>query len=203
MSFIPRKIVDRVRPASAGRFAFYLLRAVSVTEESASGISSPADETARVAAARSRAELRLQRQRGALRPLGWGVIAIVVAGSLTAHPAPGVHGKAIGVLVALCAFVLSLAGAIQDRFAELRELAQVPVLALIGAAGVALTALQPKGATGLAGGAGVWMAVARLPLAPGAALAGAVTAALDLAAALTGSSASGIAATTLCAPCSR
>ena len=41
----------------------------------------------------------------------------------------------------------------------------------MGAAGVALVALQPRGATELAGGAAVWMAVARLPLPLGVTLA--------------------------------
>ena len=40
----------------------------------------------------------------------------------------------------------------------------------MGAAGVALVALQPRGATDLAGGAAVWMAVARLPLVLGLAV---------------------------------
>jgi signal transduction histidine kinase len=59
----------------------------------------------------------------------------------------------------------------------------------MGAAGVALIALQPRGATALAGGAAVWMAVARLPLPLGFSVGGAVTVGLGLAVALGGSSA--------------
>ena len=66
---------------------------------------------------------------------------------------------------------------------------QTAVIAVMGAAGVALVALQPRGATALAGGAAVWMAVARLPLPLGIAVAGAVTVGLGLAAALAHSSA--------------
>jgi signal transduction histidine kinase len=70
----------------------------------------------------------------------------------------------------------------------------------MGAAGVALAALQPRAATGLAGGAAVWMALARLPLALAAALAAAITVGLGAAAALSGSSSSVVLATAaLCA----
>ena len=67
----------------------------------------------------------------------------------------------------------------------------------MGAAGVALVALQPRGATVLAGGAAVWMAVARLPLPLGFSVGGAVTVGLALAAALAGSSAAAVVAGTL------
>jgi signal transduction histidine kinase len=50
---------------------------------------------------------------------------------------------------------------------------------------------------GFTGGAAVWMAVARLPLAPGIAIGGVTAAALDVTAALTGSSPTAILATTL------
>jgi signal transduction histidine kinase len=69
----------------------------------------------------------------------------------------------------------------------------------MGTAGVALVAIQPRGATTLAGGAAVWMAIARLPLPLGISIGCAVTAGLDLAAVLGGSSAAAtVAATLLC-----
>jgi hypothetical protein len=78
--------------------------------------------------------------------------------------------------------------------------AQVPVIAVMGAAGVAIAALQPRSATDLAAGAAVWMAVARLPLGPGVAIGSATTLAVGLAAALGGSSAGAVlAAVLLCA----
>jgi signal transduction histidine kinase len=67
----------------------------------------------------------------------------------------------------------------------------------MGAAGVALVALQPRGATDLAGGAAVWMAVARLPLVLGLVLGAAVGVALCIALALAGGSSAGVVATAL------
>jgi signal transduction histidine kinase len=70
----------------------------------------------------------------------------------------------------------------------------------MGAAGVALVALQPQGATELAGGAAVWMAIVRLPFTLGAAVAIALTIGLDLALAVGGGSAAAVlAASLLCA----
>jgi signal transduction histidine kinase len=125
------------------------------------------------------------------------VIVVVVAGSVGTHPAPGLHGKAVGVTIALCVFAVALAVAIRDLFTELAYTLQALVIAAMGAAGVALVALQPRAATGLAGGAAVWMAVARLPLAVGIVLGAAITVALDVAAALSGNSSAAVLATTL------
>lgn len=159
--------------------------------------ANPGGESRRVADARSRAEHRLGHQRDILRPLGWAVILVVVASTVDAHPGPGLHGKAVGVTLALCAFVATLARAVGDRFPERGYGAQAGVIAAMGAAGVALAALQPRGATELAAGAAVWMAVARLPLALGVALGAAVTLALDVATALSGSSSAAVLAATL------
>jgi signal transduction histidine kinase len=151
----------------------------------------------RVAAARSRADERLRRQRAALRPLGLVLIVVVVAGSAGSHPAPGLQGKGIGVALALCAFGGALAFAIRDLFTGLSFVLQAAVISVMGAAGVALVALQPRAATGLAGGAAVWMAIARLPFELGIALGTGITLALDLAAGLAGTSSAGVIATTL------
>jgi signal transduction histidine kinase len=193
-------LVDRLRLASAGRSSVYLLGAVSAAEESGSVLaeaSGSGGESQRVSEARSRAERRLRRQRGTLRPLGWAVIVVVAVGTLNVRPAPGLHGRGLWVTLALCVFIASLAIAIRDRFPELGYAMQGAVISATGAAGAALTALQPKGATGLAGGAAVWMAVARLPLVAAIVLAAVITTALDVAAALSGSSSAAVLATTL------
>ncbi len=154
-------------------------------------------DSQRIAGARERAEHRLHRQRETLRPLGWAVIAAVVAGAVGGQPHPGLHGRPLGVTLALCVFAAALAAATRGRFAERTPVSQAAVISAMGSAGVALVALQPKGATELAGGAAVWMAVARLPLALGIAIGAAVAVAEDLAAALAGSSAAAVVAATL------
>ena len=154
-------------------------------------------ESRRLAEAGERAEQRLRRQRNTLRPLGWAVIVAVAAGAISGHPAPGLDGKAIGVTIALCAFAGTLALAIRARFTERSDGLQAAMIAVMGAAGVALVALQPQGATELAGGAAVWMAVARLPLLLGVPLGAVITVGQDVAAALSASSATAVLATTL------
>lgn len=154
-------------------------------------------ETQRLAGARARAEQRLRRQRDTLRPLGWAVLLAVVAGAFGGDPHPGLHGRALGVTLALCAFAGPLAVAIRDRFARRGVLVQAVVISAMGSAGVALFALQPKSASGLAAGAAVWLAVARLPPVPGVVLGAAIAIAEDVAAALAGSSTAAVLAATL------
>ena len=172
------------RPAYAGRTAFYRL-----------AVNAP--QSAREAEARVRAAQRLARQREILRPLGALVIVAVAVGAISGHPAPALHGRGLGITVALVVFAAALAFAVRVRFCELPVSLQAGVIAVMGAAGVALVALQPRGATELAGGAAVWMAVARLPLPVGAALAAAITAGLGIAAAVAGGSAAAVAANVL------
>ena len=126
-------------------------------------MTATANESRRVAEARSRAWQRVRRQRDALRPLGWAVIVAVAAGAFGDHPAPAPHGKGLAVTVALCAFAATLGLAVRDSFSERGQAFQAAIVSAMGAAGIALAALQPKGATDLAAGAAVWMAVARLP----------------------------------------
>jgi signal transduction histidine kinase len=154
-------------------------------------------ESARVADARSRAAERLRRQRDALRPLGVVVIVAVAASAIGGRPAPGLHGDGLGVTLALCGFSASCAVAIGARFTALAYELQVAVIVAMGATGVALAALQPHDATGLAGGAAVWMAVARLPSGPGIALGISIAIALDVAAALSGQSGAAVLGLTL------
>jgi signal transduction histidine kinase len=148
-----------------------------------------AAQSPREAEARTRADQRLRRQRDIFRPLGLFVIAAVAIGAINGHPAPGGHGDGLGVAAGLVVFAVSLALAVSRSFVGRSLAVQTSVIAAMGAAGVALIALQPRGATALAGGAAVWMAVARLPLPLGFSVGGAVTVGLGLAVALGGSSA--------------
>ncbi len=173
---------------------------MTATEEPASVVGTPVaadSESARVAGAQTRAALRLRGQRDTLRPLGLAVLAVVVVGTLNGHPQPSWHGSGLGVTLALIVFAAPLAAVIRSSFIERGLGLQAAVIAAMGAAGVALAALQPDGPAGLAVGAAVWMAVARLPLAFAIMLGGATTVALDVASALAGSSSSAVLASTL------
>ena len=175
------------RPVSAGRRAFYRL-----------AVDKP--ESAREAEARARAEQRLRRQRDTLRPLGLVVIAAVVIGAINGHPAPAGHGSGLGVAAALVVFAAALAFAVRgaSSSAACRCRPRRSPRWLLPES--RWSRLQPHGATELAGGAAVWMAVARLPLPLGAALAAATTVGLALAEALAGGSAAVVlAAILLCA----
>lgn len=176
-----------LRPVSAGRSAFYRLP-----------VDTP--ESAREAQARARADQRLRRQRDILRPLGLVVIAAVAIGAINGHPAPAGHGTGLGIAAALVVFAAALALAVRASFIDRSLPVQTATIAAMAAAGVTLVALQPHGATELAGGAAVWMAIARLPLPLGATLAATTTVGLALAEALAGgSTAVVLAAILLCA----
>ena len=138
-----------------------------------------------MAQARSAARERGDAARQALWPLGWAFIAIVVTASVQAHPAPGLRGAGLGVTVALAVYAAAVATAVTPGWARRGLAAQAVVIALIGGAGVALAAVQPHGPAELAAPVGVWIAAVRLPPAPAAAAAGAITAALAVAAGLT------------------
>lgn len=142
----------------------------------------------REAEARSRAEDRLRRQRDVLRPLGFVVIAAVLVGAINGHPALGVHGRGLGVAMAFLAFALALGFAVRSSFPALPISGQAAVIGFMGAAGVALVALQPHGSAALAGSVAVWMAITRLPLRLGIALSSATAAGLALAEGFAGGS---------------
>jgi signal transduction histidine kinase len=154
-------------------------------------------ESERVSAARSRAERRLHRQRETLRPLGLAVILVVVTASATSHPSPGVNGKALAVTLALFAFAGGVVAAIGDRFPDRGLAIQAGVIALMGAAGIALAGLQPRGAAQIAAGVAVFIAMARLPQRAGVVLAAVVAVGLDVVIALAGSSSTSIVGATL------
>jgi signal transduction histidine kinase len=141
--------------------------------------------SARVAAARARAVERGDRQRQALRPVGVAFIVIVVVASVQAHPAPGPRGAGLGIALALVAYTAAVASAISVRWARRGPAAQAVVIAVIGAAGVALAAWQPNGPVDLAATVGVWFAAVRLPPGPAAVAAGAITGSLALTVGLT------------------
>jgi signal transduction histidine kinase len=171
-------------PVFGGPSAFYRLR-VDTTG------------TTREAEARARSDERLRRQRDALRPLGLIVMAAVAVGAINGRPAPGVHGLGLGVAACVAVFAATLEWTARSGFVARSTTTQVAVITATGAAGIALVALQPKGATELAGGAAVWMAVVRLPIVVGASLAASVAIGLDLALSLAGASAAAVVAATL------
>jgi signal transduction histidine kinase len=149
-----------------------------------------------VAATRAQASERHRRQRETLRPLGFVVIVAVVISALSGDPRPSLHGAGLGLTVALVVFAVTLIIAIRDSFPERSVATQAGVLGVMGAAGIALVALQPR-ATQLAGAAAVWMAVARLPFRLGVPLGVAITIGLDVAFGLAGGSAAAVVATML------
>jgi signal transduction histidine kinase len=151
-------------------------------------------ESERVAEARARAHERLHRQRGTLRPLGWAVLLVVVLGSANSQPVPGPNGKALAVTLALCVFAATLMVAVRDGFPERDVRLQTGVIALMGAAGVAIAGLQLKGATGVAAGAAVFMAITRLPFKAAVSVGGAMAIALGVVTAAAGGSSSAVAA---------
>jgi signal transduction histidine kinase len=139
----------------------------------------------RVAQARSRAGDRRYRQRQKLRPLGWAFIAVVVVAGLNSHPAAGLTGTRLAITAAIAVYVVAAAVGLTPGWAERGHAAQLAVITLAGVGGVALAALQPRGAAGLAASLGVWIAAVRLPALPAAAAGGAITVALGITIALT------------------
>jgi signal transduction histidine kinase len=148
--------------------------------------AAPTRQSQRLIDARVRAARRVERQRDLLRPLGGVVLLIVITGALNASPRPGLRGIGLGVTLALGAFAGSTALAIGGRFTGRGGGIQAAVIAFMGAAAVALAALQPQGTAQFAGGAAVWMAVARLPIRPGVALGVVIGVALDVATIVSG-----------------
>jgi signal transduction histidine kinase len=122
------------------------------------------------------------------------VILIVVFGSASSHPAPGSHGRGLGVTLALCVFGAALLMALCDGFPERSIAHQTGVIVAMAAAGVALAALQTSGANTVAAGVAVFVAVTRLPFRIACVLGSAVAVALGAATALVGDSASTVTA---------
>ena len=150
----------------------------------------------RVEAARHRAAERVQHQRDLLRPLGWVILALVVTAAFGARPAPGLHGRSVGVTTAIVVFAVTLAVALRTPFAERPQAVQAVVTSAMGAAGVTLVALQTQGATELAAAVAVWLAVTRLAGVAGWVIAAAITVAVDIAATVAGASSTAVLAAT-------
>ncbi len=142
-------------------------------------------DSARVAAARSRTAERIRRQRQQMRPLALAFIAAVVVSAEEGRPAPGLAGLRLGITAALAVCAVAAVVGLNPGWAERGAGAQGLVIGLLGGGGVALAALQPHGATGLAASLAVWIAAVRLPAWPAGTATAAVTAALAAAVALT------------------
>jgi signal transduction histidine kinase len=122
---------------------------------------------------------------------------VVASVALTTAPAPGLRGARGGVTAALAVYVASTALAIGDRFVDRAMAIQVAVIAVMGVAALGLVLLQPRGATGLAVGATVWMAVTRLPSELGVGVAVGITVGQDALALSSGAAGAAVLAATL------
>jgi signal transduction histidine kinase len=152
--------------------------------------------SAREAKAEARSRERLKAQRAAFRPLGIVIIVAVVVSASSQSPGLGLHGRSLWVTVSVVVFGLALVWLIRDQ-GERSLAAQTAAILVLAAAAVALSALQPHGATELAGAAAVFLAAARLPLLLAGVIAVGVTTALDVTVAVTGGGAAAVIATTL------
>ena len=141
-------------------------------------------ESARVTDARARAAARRERQRARLRPFGAAAGVVVAVSVFESEPAPGSSGRGLAITLVLATYLVLLA-ALMRGFGDRRPAIRVPLVAALGAAGVALAGLQPHGPTEVAAGVAVWVAVARLRPAVGIGLAAAITTGLAVTTALT------------------
>jgi signal transduction histidine kinase len=103
-------------------------------------------------------QARQQRMVGAMRPLGWAAVAVVVVAGSQVHPRPGLSGEHLGVLLSLIGFVAGVAAVMLGRGRS--AAAQVPPFALLVLSSAALVALQPRGPAFL----GAFIAVAAAAL---------------------------------------
>lgn len=174
---------------------------ITSTEPAAEGTPQPGAElSAREAEALTRNRKRLREQRAALRPLGIALVVAVIVSASSQTPGLGLHGRSLGVTVSLVLFALALTVVIRDLGGDHAAVLQAGAIIVAAASGVALSALQPHGATELAAAAAVFLAAARLPMPLALPIAAATTAALGLAVALAGDGAAAVvAATLLCA----
>jgi signal transduction histidine kinase len=154
-------------------------------------------ESIRKEQARQHAEATRLRQRGLLQPIGGALIVIVAVTTATSRPSLGLHGTGAGLSAALAVYLVGAVMWMSDRFISRGLVAQIVLTLTIGAAAVAIAALQPHGASDLAAAAAVWMAVARLPLRPGIGLAALVTGGLVVADDLNGVATGSILSTVL------
>lgn len=137
--------------------------------------------------------------RDLLRPIGLAAMAIVAAETIDSRPHPGLHGSSLGVSLAALVFLVGIGAFMTESFIERGFRSQLALITLVGAAGIALAALQPHAANELAASAAVWMAVTRLPLRVGALVGGIIAAGLTIATAIDSTGANVLASVLLCA----
>jgi signal transduction histidine kinase len=82
------------------------------------------------------------------------------------------------VSIALAVYVAAVVAVIASPLARRGFATQIVLIGLIAGCGIALAALQPHGPADLAASLAVWLAAARMPLAPASVCAGAITVAL-------------------------
>jgi signal transduction histidine kinase len=158
---------------------------------------SPTNEDTRTEQARQRAESARMRQRGLMLPVGRALLVIVVATTATGSPGLGLHGTSAALSAVLAAYALAVVGSMTNSFTSRGLAAKMALVSMIGAAAIAIAALQPHGGSDLAGAAAVWIAVARLPLRAGVGLASLATGGLVVADGLSGLSATSLLSTGL------
>ncbi len=90
-----------------------------------------------------RTRARQQRTLALLRPVGVGVVVLVVVTGVQAHPRPGLSGEGLAILLALIAFVVGAGGVMRSRRGP--PAVQVPFFVALIAGSALLVALQPKG----------------------------------------------------------
>ncbi len=90
-----------------------------------------------------RTRARQQRTLGLLRPVGVGVVVLVVVTGVQSHPRPSLSGEGLAVLLALIGFAAGAAGVMRSRRGTARE--QVPFFLALIVSSALLVALQPKG----------------------------------------------------------
>lgn len=106
------------------------------------------------------AQARSSQQAAYLRYrlLGAGALVFVVVAAFTSHPAPGDHGKSLGVATALFVFSAATVGVI--RLTEAPPAVQLPLFLVAVLSAAILIGLQPNGA----GFLGVFVAVSAAAL---------------------------------------
>jgi signal transduction histidine kinase len=189
-----------LRPAFRGPesvLSSLLVATITSPEHATDGSPQPeAVLSAREAKAQAQSRERLREQRTAFRPVGIVIVVAVVVSASSQTPGLGLHGRSLWVTLSVVVFGLAVAWVIRDQ-GERSVASQAAAILVIGAAGVALSALQPHGATELAGAAAVFLAASRLPLLLAAAIAVGVTAALVATVAAAGGGAAAVIATAL------
>ena len=112
------------------------------------------------------------------------MLAVVIVAAATGAPGPGFAGTRLGITLALAAYAVVLVVELRRNAPRRRLEERFATSALLGAAGISLAALQPRGAVELAPSIAVWLAATRLPIRMAVPLAAAITLGLDVSIAL-------------------